>query len=178
MKVHRNKRLLIASILATLLMVTSSFAADTVLDGGGFVVGINNLTIGTNTYDVVFNDTSFNALFTSLAVLSPTPMFWGDDAGGALAGAAIAAHLNGIQPSPPTSVGPSTATPSNVSIYIPTALSAPADTFMTQGAEYDLKSTLTWKTPHALVNVPASTDHSEGGGYPCHLFNIASNDRH
>jgi hypothetical protein len=93
--------LLILVAIATTLG-SQAFATSVVYDPGtGYAIGIENLIVSSNEYNVSIMSGSYNSVFGG-----STPTFWGDVAGARVAADAIRDALDAESPIPKISVGP------------------------------------------------------------------------
>lgn len=83
-----------AMTIGAFAQMSPAEAASLVTNGGGTVTGINELLIGSTTYNVAFKNASFTSLFGPTGT-SPQPTFWQDQTGAQAAANAINSFLTG-----------------------------------------------------------------------------------
>jgi hypothetical protein len=79
--------------IGSLGAIDAAEAASLVTNGGGKVLGIDALQVGTTTYDVDFNNANFTSLFGPQNPPNNLPTFWQDPSGAQTVANAINAFL-------------------------------------------------------------------------------------
>jgi hypothetical protein len=67
-----------AMAIGSFVSIDAAEAATLVTNGGGNVLGIEDLLVGTTTYDVEFSNANFTSLFGPQNPPSTLPTFWQD----------------------------------------------------------------------------------------------------